>query len=71
MKTPATSALFFCLLTAAGRPAEHLFATIRAAVRAGGGREHLVAGTLIATVLCESSGTARKGRETEGKAVIT
>eukprot|EP01051_Picozoa_sp_SAG22_P012902 SAG22_NODE_1388_length_4521_cov_13.635233_1_plen_133_part_10 len=26
---------------------------------------------LIATVLCESSGTARKGRETQGKAVIT
>eukprot|EP01051_Picozoa_sp_SAG22_P000610 SAG22_NODE_17_length_32684_cov_34.234095_23_plen_206_part_00 len=25
----------------------------------------------MATVLCESSGTARKGRETEGKAVIT
>eukprot|EP01051_Picozoa_sp_SAG22_P023569 SAG22_NODE_6137_length_893_cov_65.185139_1_plen_99_part_10 len=26
---------------------------------------------LMATVGCESSGTARKGRETEGKAVIT
>eukprot|EP01051_Picozoa_sp_SAG22_P013467 SAG22_NODE_1511_length_4257_cov_10.774651_4_plen_77_part_00 len=26
---------------------------------------------LIATVGCERSGTARKGRETEGKAVIT
>eukprot|EP01051_Picozoa_sp_SAG22_P006867 SAG22_NODE_465_length_10181_cov_6.604444_7_plen_103_part_00 len=26
---------------------------------------------LIATVGCESSGTARKGRETEGQAVIT
>eukprot|EP01051_Picozoa_sp_SAG22_P002732 SAG22_NODE_125_length_18883_cov_12.351629_3_plen_100_part_00 len=27
--------------------------------------------TLIATVRCERSGTARKGRETQGKAVIT
>eukprot|EP01051_Picozoa_sp_SAG22_P024992 SAG22_NODE_7192_length_764_cov_1.553383_1_plen_43_part_10 len=26
---------------------------------------------LMATVLCERSGTARKGRETQGKAVIT